>query len=111
MGDPVLEYQQAIQAKEMFLLRTGTPDAKHLFELVEQLGYLRAQNKELKEAIEAGEQAKKALSRVEKNLGSAQGWGIVDILGGGLLTTAIKHSYIGDARNNIDRAQQLLLKF
>ncbi len=111
MGDPELKYQQAIKEKEIFLLRSGTPDAKHLFELVEQLGYLRAQNNELKEAIEAGEQAKKALSRVENNLGSAQGWGIVDILGGGLITTAIKHSHIGDARNNIDQAQQLLRKF
>ena len=111
MGDPELDYQQAIQAKENFLLRSGTPDAKHLFELVEQLGYLRAQNKELKEAIEAGEKAKEALSQVENNLGSAQGWGIVDILGGGLITTAIKHSHIGDARNNIDQAQQLLRKF
>ncbi|MDD3898949.1 MAG: hypothetical protein PHE82_08405 [Syntrophomonadaceae bacterium] len=111
MGDPVLKYQQAIKEKGFYLLRSGTSDAKHLFELVEQLGYLRAQNKELKEAIEAGEQAKKALSRVENNLGSAQGWGIVDILGGGLITTAIKHSHIGDARNNIDQAQQLLRKF
>lgn len=111
MGDPALEYQQAIQAKENFLLRSGTPDAKHIFELVEQLGYLKAQDKELKEAIEAGEKAKEALSRVENNLGSAQGWGIVDILGGGLITTAIKHSHIGDARKNIHRAQQLLRKF
>ncbi|MDD4754279.1 MAG: hypothetical protein PHT78_13770, partial [Desulfitobacteriaceae bacterium] len=41
----------------------------------------------------------------------AQGWGIFDILGGGLITTAIKHSHIGDARNKIDQAQQLLHKF
>ena len=111
MGDPELEYQQAIQVKENFLLRSDTSDAKHLFELVEQLGYLKAQDKELQEAVEAGEKAKEALSQVENNLGSAQGWGIVDILGGGLITTAIKHSHIGDARNNIDRAQQLLRKF
>jgi hypothetical protein len=111
MGNTELEYQQAIQAKESYLLRSGTPDAKHLFELVEQLGYLKAQDKELKEAIEAGGKAKEALSQVENNLCSAQGWGVVDILGGGLITTAIKHSHIGDARNNIHRAQQLLRKF
>ncbi|MDD2212445.1 MAG: hypothetical protein PHV56_05685 [Clostridia bacterium] len=111
MGNPGLNYRQAVQAKESFLLRSGTPDAKRLFALAEQLGKLKAEEKEIIEAIEAGEKVQAALSRVEKNLGSAQGWGVVDILGGGLLTTAIKHSHIGDARNNIDQVQQLLRVF
>lgn len=111
IGAPELEYQQAVQAKENVLLHSGAPDARRLFELAEQLGYLKSEEKELEEAIEAGEKAKEAIAAVENSLGSAQGWGIFDILGGGLITTAIKHSYIGDARNKIDQAQQLLHKF
>ena len=65
----------------------------------------------LARAVEMVKEYGKIHSRLENNLGSAQGWGIVDILGGGLITTAVKHSHIGDARNNIDQAQQLLRKF
>ncbi|MEN6461150.1 MAG: hypothetical protein ABFC94_07265 [Syntrophomonas sp.] len=111
MGDPQLEYQQAIQDKEKYLLRSGGPDARHLFEVAEQLGCLQAEARELEEAIDTGQKAFKSLSEVEKSLSSAQGWGVVDILGGGLLTTAIKHSHIGDARRKISQAQQLLRDF
>jgi len=51
------------------------------------------------------------MANKKKSLGSAQGWGAVDLLGGGLLTTTIKHSRISDAKNEIDQAQLLLRKF
>jgi len=47
MGNPGLNYRQAVQAKESFLLRSGTPDAKRLFALAEQLGKLKAEEKEI----------------------------------------------------------------
>jgi outer membrane murein-binding lipoprotein Lpp len=111
LGDPQGEYQQAIQDKESYLLRSGGPDARRLFEVAEQLGCLRAESKELEEAIDTGQIAAQCLSEVEKSLGSAQGWGIVDILGGGLLTTAVKHAHIGSARDKISQAQKLLRNF
>lgn len=111
IGDLEAEYQQAVQLKEEFLLRSGGPNARHLFELAEQLGKLKAEEKELEEALEAGTKAEEALSKVDASLGNAQGWGVVDILGGGLITTAIKHSHIDNARNGIDKAQQMLLNF
>lgn len=111
MGNPELEYQQAIQAKENVLLVSGQPEACHLFELSEKAGKLQAEQKELQEAIDAGEKTIAALSHVKESLSSAESWGVVDILGGGLLTTAIKHSHIGDARDKVEKAQQMLCKF
>ncbi|MDD3363344.1 MAG: hypothetical protein PHZ03_00010 [Syntrophomonas sp.] len=111
MGDLDTKYQQAVQDKEEYLLRSGGSEAQHLFEMAEQLGRLKAEVKELLEAIEAGKKVEKAFSKVQKSLGSAEGWGAFDLLGGGLLTTAIKHSHISDARNEIDQAQLLLRKF
>ncbi len=111
MGDLDTKYQQAVRDKEEYLLGSGGSEAQHLFEMAEQLGYLKAEEKELIEAIEAGKKAEQAFSKVQKSLGSASGWGAVDLLGGGLLTTAIKHSHISDARNEIDQAQLLLRKF
>jgi len=111
MGDLDTKYQQAVRDKEEYLLRSGGSEAQHLFEMAEQLGCLKAEEKELIEAIEAGKKVEKAFSKVQKSLGSAEGWGAFDLLGGGLLTTAIKHSHISDARNEIDQAQLLLRKF
>ncbi len=111
MGDLDTKYQQAVRDKEQYLLGSGGSEAQYLFQMAEQLGRLKAEEKELIEAIEAGKKAEQAFSKVQKSLGSAQGWGAVDLLGGGHLSTAIKHSYINDARNEIDQAQLLLRKF
>ena len=111
MGDPQAAYEQAVKEKESYLLRSGGPDARQLFELAEQLGRLQAEAKELEEAIDTGQKAVQSLSEVERSLSSAQGWGVVDLLGGGLITTAIKHTHIGDARKKISLAQQLLRSF
>ncbi|MEQ8201500.1 MAG: hypothetical protein ABRQ24_08795 [Syntrophomonadaceae bacterium] len=111
MGGIDTKYQQAVRDKEEYLLHSGGAEARQLFEMAEQSGRLKAEGKELIEAIEAGEEAGKAFSKVQKSLGSAQGWGAFDLLGGGLLTTAIKHSRISDAKNEIDQAQLLLRKF
>jgi hypothetical protein len=111
LGDPDTIYQQAVCEKEEYLLRSGGSEAQQLFEIAEQLGRLKAEELELTEAIEAGKTVEKAFSKVQESLGSAQGWGTFDLLGGGLLSTAIKHSRINDAKNEIDQAQLLLRKF
>lgn len=41
-------------------------------------------------------------------LGSARGWGLWDILGGGFLSTLIKHGHMDDAEAHIREAQRLL---
>jgi uncharacterized protein with HEPN domain len=111
LGDPQVQYQQAVKDKEKYLLASGGPEAQRLFRLAEELGRRQAERKELEEAIATGEKAAQALAEVAKSLSSAQNWGIVDILGGGLIITSIKHSHIGNARRKIDQAQQLLQYF
>ncbi len=51
------------------------------------------------------------LGKAQNSLSNASGWGVVDVLGGGLLTTALKHSNISDARAAIRKAQDLLRLF
>lgn len=111
MGDLDTKYQQALQDKEEYLLHSGSQEAQRLFDIAEQSGRLNAEKKELIEGIAAGNKAENAFLKVQKSLSSAQGWGAVDVLGGGLLSTAIKHSHIGDAKKEIDQAQVLLANF
>lgn len=68
-------------------------------------------NREIEEAIRAGEQALKSLKSVEEKLSSAGNWGIFDILGGGLFTNLIKHSKINDASSYMEKAKADLKRF
>ena len=67
--------------------------------------------KEKREAIEAGERALRSLRQAKSDLNSARGWGIYDILGGGLISSAIKHSKISNASRCIEEAKYDLKKF
>ena len=67
--------------------------------------------KERQEAISAGRRALDSLNEAQKQLRKARNWGIYDMLGGGLISSVIKHSRIGDARTCIERAKSDLQKF
>lgn len=67
--------------------------------------------KERREAIDAGERALVSLRNALRELNSARGWGMWDILGGGLISSAIKHTKISNARAYIDQAKYDLRKF
>ena len=66
---------------------------------------------EIREAIEAGERALRSLKEARSSLGSARGWGMLDILGGRGLSGLIKHVKIGDARSSLNRAKVDLDRF
>ena len=61
--------------------------------------------KERQEAIIAGERALDSLYEAQNQLRKARNWGIYDILGGGFISSLIKHSKIDNARTCIERAK------
>ena len=61
--------------------------------------------KERREAVNAGEKALDSLFEAKNQLRKARNWGIYDILGGGFLSSLIKHSKIDNARICIERAK------
>lgn len=67
--------------------------------------------REIEEAIAAGREALEALEDAADSLDSAKRWGIVDILGGGLITSVIKHSRLGDANHSLADARVALARF
>lgn len=67
--------------------------------------------KELREAREAGARALNSLREAKQHMDSARGWGLLDIFGGGMLTTMIKHSKMDNAKDCIRRAQWDLQAF
>jgi hypothetical protein len=71
----------------------------------------QANLKELQEAVTAGQSVLRALDRARERMESARNWGAYDMLGGGVIATAVKHSRIDDARSAIHAAQSSLRRF
>ena len=67
--------------------------------------------REFDEAVVAGEQALDSLRTAKSKLDSARAWGIYDIFGGGLLSSAIKHGQISNANEWMEQANRDLRRF
>lgn len=67
--------------------------------------------REVEEALAAGRRALAALEEAAKSLDSAKRWGVWDILGGGLVSSAVKHARLGDARESLVPARAELAAF
>ena len=67
--------------------------------------------KEIREAITAGERALSSLRTAQDRLDSARGWGILDLFGGNFITGLIKHAKVSDASHYVDDARRDLAAF
>lgn len=67
--------------------------------------------KETQEAIYAGERALSSLRAAQKELSSARNWGIYDMLGGGFISTLIKHNKMDNAQSYMEQARYDLQSF
>lgn len=67
--------------------------------------------KETLEAKVAGEAALHSLYRAKEHLDSARNWGLLDMFGGGFISSIAKHSKMNDASNYIKDAKLKLEKF
>ncbi|GGH19292.1 hypothetical protein GCM10008013_15870 [Paenibacillus segetis] len=102
-----MDYDQIFRTKEEQLLR----DNAELRELTERRAELKVQYKELNEAVQAGQSVIYDLGRAEDELRSAKNWGTYDMLGGGMISTHIKHSRVDEAMEHIYIAQNSLRRF
>ena len=67
--------------------------------------------REVDEAIRAGERALDSLREAKGKLNSARNWGIYDILGGGMISSIVKHSKMSSANEWVERANYDLKRF
>lgn len=111
LGDISSRYDAKLKQKEYMIAGSNDVNARKLADLAHELGDLRFDIRELEEAIEAGREAHRGLEGMVGSLESARNWGTWDMLGGGLISTAIKHSRIDEARDLGYQVQQLLGRF
>lgn len=104
-------FNQLYEKKKEMLLQTHSGTADRIMELSMQLNKLDHHRREISEAINAGRSVIVKLDSTLASLGSAEGWGTWDLLGGGLISDLAKHSHIDDAKVEAERAQEALLRF
>ncbi|WP_110932977.1 hypothetical protein [Paenibacillus bouchesdurhonensis] len=102
-----LDYDQVFEAKERQLLQ----DNPELQTLAEEQAILAVQDKELDEALRAGRSVARDLDNAIEKLRSAKNWGTYDMLGGGMISTHIKHGRLDEAMDHLYRAQNSLRHF
>lgn len=105
------EIEAALEEKRKLIEETSPSLAAELQLLTDQEAEEQANLKELREAAAAGRSVIGALDRARDRLQSARNWGAFDMLGGGLIATAVKHSRIDEARAAIHAAQNSLRRF
>jgi hypothetical protein len=106
-----VQYERIMKEKENYILECEDENSSKLMDLVEKLAELKSDIKELEEAVFAGNLVKEKLQHMIASLKSAGNWGTWDMLGGGFLATAVKHSKIDEARAYASSVQQHLQGF
>lgn len=110
-GNLKMEYEELIRDKEKLIQSGEYKETIEINSIIEKQIALRSKEKEIYEAISAGNMVINSLKHVQDSLDSAGNWGTYDMLGGGFIATMAKHSRIDEARDEIDKTQSLLRKF
>lgn len=66
---------------------------------------MKTYQQEVNEAIQACDNALYYLNNAQGYLSSAGNWGIMDLLGGGFISTIVKHSKLDDAQQEMENAK------
>lgn len=107
-GNPEQEFDDLIKSKSEQLKTQNDPE---FLAISEKMDAVYSKYVEVDEAITAGKNASEALKKAVNSLSKASGWGTFDMLGGGLIATAVKHSHIDDAKLQIQNVQFHLKRF
>lgn len=105
------EFKELLKEKERLIHDHNSIWSEELYQLADKEAELTANQKEYKEAISAGRSAVGALEDAVQSLEKAKGWATWDTIGGGMISTAIKHSHLDDAKQHVHFAQNRLRNF
>jgi len=108
LSDSEARFDEAVAQRLREIKLSGGETSEKIYRLEERIGHLNAQMKEIREAMSACNAAMQQIYSIEDSLRDAEGWGTLDMLGGGLISTMAKHSHLDDAQGQIERLQYLL---
>lgn len=107
----VKEYEALWKQKERELLNSSSFKKQEYVNSTEKLASLKVLDKELKEAVNAGDSLIEVLEEAKKEFESAKGWGTLDMFGGGVMSSMIKRGHIENANRVLNEVQYLVKSF
>lgn len=110
LGDVAGRRERAAAAHADAVRATGAAPA--LETVLDELAAVEAESVEVQEALAAGRRARTELDLARDRLGSADGWSAYDTwMGGGMLSSMVKHDRLDDAGARIEAAQRAVADF
>lgn len=107
----VKEYEALWKKTERELLNSSSFKKQEYLNTTEKLASLKVLDKELKEAVNAGESLIEVLEEAKKEFESAKSWGTIDMFGGGVMSSMIKRGHIENANRVLNEVQYLVKSF
>ena len=111
LGDCEVRYAALLREKTQAVKAAGGAVAEQILALEERSAYLESQERELREASAAGQNALSTAEQILESLNSAENWGTWDLVGGGLMADLAKHSRLDDAQESVEYLQSQLRAF
>lgn len=111
LGDCDAAYERLLSEKAAWLKANAPASAARLLECERRMADLSAQMREATEAMDAGSACLSQIEAIQSELGSAEGWGTWDLLGGGFISDVVKHSHLDQAQNLVNGLQACLRRF
>ncbi len=90
---------------------SGKPQREEIIRLEQEKAELLNKLKELDEAVAAGDDAHRTVSRAVESLDKAVNMGEWDLFGGGILPDIMKHGYLDEAQELVETLQTQLRRF
>jgi hypothetical protein len=110
LGDVAGRRERAAAAHAEAVRATGA--SPELEAVLDELAAVEAESVEVDEAVVAGRRARGELDLARDRLGSADSWSAYDTwMGGGMLSSMVKHERLDDAGARIESAQVALADF
>ncbi|MCR1899689.1 hypothetical protein NSA47_11950 [Irregularibacter muris] len=105
------KYDLLYAQKKDMLIKTDLDKGEKILDLTKKINDAENNLTEIEEAIRVGKDVISHLENISGSLESAENWGLWDMFGGGLLTDLAKHSHLDDAKDKVEKTQELLRKF
>ena len=111
LPDCKLQYERMLEAKKEEIKESGNIEAEKILEMERQIAAIENRRKEVREAIDAGERAHSIAEETLDGLKSAKNWGMVDLIGGGIMSDVIKYDKLKSVKDRTSALQMALRTF
>lgn len=105
------QYEKVLEEKTEQIKKSGVPEAGRIMNLENETAFLENQQKEIQEAVNAGNRALDITRKILEDLDSAKNWSTFDLLGGGLIADMAKYDRLNKVQDKIQDLQAALRGF